>query len=126
MSRRRPAHFTEPQPPAFDEWDAKGVAEAAAGTIARGESISLEPGQGRVLWNVRAGDRNLGTVERMDLDAPVWASPAFGIELAIGDMASEPPAARGKHTYIEVPKGSHKVAGARYRAVPTMPAAEFD
>jgi phenylalanyl-tRNA synthetase beta chain len=62
----------------------------------------------------------------MELDAPVWAAPAFGIELAIGDMTAEPPADRGKHTYIEVPKGSHRVAASRYRAIPTMPAAEFD
>ena len=126
MGKRRPQHFTEPQPPAFDEWDAKGVAEVAASLVASGESIALVPGAGRVIWNVAAGDRTLGTVVRMELDAPVWAAPAFGVELAIGDLESEPPAARGKHTYIEVPKGSHKVAATRYRAIPTMPAAEFD
>src|SRR3984957_11676690 len=32
MGARRPPHFTEPNPPAFDEWDAKGIAERLAAT----------------------------------------------------------------------------------------------
>jgi phenylalanyl-tRNA synthetase beta chain len=124
MGRRRPAHFTEPQPPVFDEWDAKGVAEVAANVVANGPT-TFEAGDGHVLWQIRSDERVLGNVVRLALDAPIWAAPAFAIELVLGEVETEAPAARGKHTYIEVPKGSHKVVS-KYRAIPTMPPAEFD
>jgi phenylalanyl-tRNA synthetase beta chain len=109
MGRRRPVHFTEPEPPVIDEWDAKGIAEAAAREAFPGELIALTSGAGGdVLWEVRAGDRVVGEVRRLMLDAPIWAAPAFGIELVLGNVATAPPAAPGAHAYKE---GSHAKHG---------------
>lgn len=123
--KRRPAHFTEPQPPNYDEWDAKEMAERTAGVIASGRSVELLPGEGSVLWRVQIGGRDVGTVSRLAVDAPVWAAPAYGIELLLGLVESAHPAPRGKHTYIEGASASSP-AVSRYRALPTMPPAEID
>ena len=126
MGRRRPPHFTEPQPSAFDEWDAKAAAEVAASAVYRGQRIELVPGSGgHVLWQVDVDGKKVGNVVRVELDAPVWAAPAFGIELILGDVETEPPADRGKHSYIEGGRPARPLA-AGYRALPTMPPAEID
>ena len=129
MGARRPAHFTDRKPPAFDEWDAKGLAESLASAAHPGAAVTLEPGSGDVLWSMST-DRPLGQVRRMDLDAPPWAAPAFGIEIELAVIANADIAPRGK--------SAHAVAGARgngvpprsavpaYRPLPTTPAAEFD
>lgn len=125
MGRRRPPHFTEPQPPLFDEWDAKSVAEVAATTAYPGQPIELAPGSDHVLWHIHVGGRTMGNVVRVALDAPVWAAPAYGIELVLGEMETEPAADRGKHSYIEGGRPD-RPAVAKYRTLPTMPAAEID
>jgi phenylalanyl-tRNA synthetase beta chain len=126
MGRRRPPHFSEPQPPLFDEWDAKAVAEVAAGAAYPGQRIELAPGSGGdVLWQVDVAGKRVGNVVRAALDAPVWSAPAFGIELILGDMESAPAAERGAHAYIEG-TGTGRPEVARYRALPTMPPAEID
>ncbi|HET9455092.1 MAG TPA: phenylalanine--tRNA ligase subunit beta [Gemmatimonadaceae bacterium] len=124
MGRRRPPHFTESTPPAVDEWDARNLAEVAAAAIRPGAAIDLLPATG-ALWDVRADGESLGTVRQLTLDAPVWASPAFGIELRLGAMDDAPPAPRGQHSYKEGRPGAIRV-GQRYRPLPTMPPAEFD
>lgn len=124
MGRRRPAHFTEPQPPAFDEWDAKGVAERAAQVAHPAGRVILAPGRGDAFWTVEVDGAPIGEVRRLSLDAPVWASPAFAIELRLGVVATEPPASRGSHSYKEV--APRRPAVARYQAVPTMPPVEID
>ena len=124
MGRRRPAHFSDAQPPAFDEWDAKGFAEVAAGVIAPGARIELTPAAGG-LWEVNADGRALGRVTRLALDAPVWAAPAFGIELALGVIDASPAADRGAHHYMERPRATG-ARSARYAPLPVMPPAEFD
>ena len=126
MGRRRPPHFSEPQPPVLDEWDAKAVAEVAASVVHRGQRIELVPaGGGHVLWHVDVDGKRVGNVVRVALDAPVWAAPAFGIELILGDVDTAPPAERGKHSYIEEGRPATPRVS-RYRALPTMPAAEID
>jgi phenylalanyl-tRNA synthetase beta chain len=105
---RRPAHFTEPRPPQFDEWDAKAIAESVAESAWPGAAVELESSVGDVLWNVVVNDTAVGTVKRLALDAPVWASPVFGIEI---DLAAIPFVA--------------EVAG-RYQPIPVMPAMEVD
>jgi phenylalanyl-tRNA synthetase beta chain len=127
MGQRRPPHFTDPQPPALDEWDAKGIAEAAARAAFPGQDVLLVPaaGDSEALWQVRAGETIIGTVTRVALDAPVWASPAFGLELVLSEVETDPPAPRGKHAYKEGRPASG-VAPSRYRALPTMPPAEID
>jgi phenylalanyl-tRNA synthetase beta chain len=126
MGRRRPPHFSEPQPPVFDEWDAKAVAEVAASAAYPGRPVELTPGSGgHVLWQVDVGGRKIGNVVRAELDAPVWAAPAFGIELILGDVESAPVADRGNHSYIEG-DWTDRAQVSRYRALPTMPPAEID
>ena len=125
MGRRRPPHFTEPQPPAFDEWDAKGLGEAAAHSAFPGEAAELSPGTDHVLWHIRLGGRTVGNIVRVDLDAPVWASPAFGVELILGDIETAPAAPRGKHSYME-DRQPESPKSPRHRALPSMPSAEFD
>ena len=60
MGRRRPPHFSEPQPPVIDEWDAKAVAEVAASVVHRGQRIELVSALRRLLSDFverdRAGD----------------------------------------------------------------------
>lgn len=125
MGRRHPSHFSEPQPPAFDEWDAKWLAERAAGALHPGTPVALHPGADADLWTISAGSETIGRVTRLALDAPVWASPAYGIEIVVGEMASAPPAGRGAHVY-DRPPAFRAPAVSRYRALPSTPAAEFD
>lgn len=131
MGRRRPTHFTEPTPPACDEWDARAVAAAAISAAFPGDEVELVPqvaamDGGTSLWSIRrAGNEELGHVGRLELDAPIWASPAFGVELRLGVIDTAPPAPRGTHAYIDDwrPPAAPVV---KYRALPTMPPAEFD
>ena len=105
---RRPAHFTEPRPPQFDEWDAKAIAEAAAQAAWPGGSVILQPSVGEVLWNVVVNDTAVGSVQRLALDAPVWASPVLGVEIDLNAIPIESATAR------------------RYQPVPVVPAMEID
>jgi phenylalanyl-tRNA synthetase beta chain len=95
MGTRRPAHFTEPRPPAYDEWDAKGLAERMAPAAFAGSEIDLVPANGDRLWDILAGGATVGHVRRVPLDAPVWASPAFGVELRLGGAPFDPAVAAG-------------------------------
>jgi phenylalanyl-tRNA synthetase beta chain len=105
---RRPRHFTEPHPPHFDEWDAKAIAESVAGAAWPGSAVSLDPSVGEVLWSVSVNGTAVGTVRRVDLDAPVWAAPVFGVEI---DLEGIPFSGESPRTY---------------RGIPTMPAIEVD
>ncbi|HEX5829379.1 MAG TPA: phenylalanine--tRNA ligase subunit beta [Gemmatimonadaceae bacterium] len=115
MGRRRPPHFTEPKPPLFDEWDAKALGELIAHAARPGAEVRMVPvGVEDRLWHVEVDGERSGEVRRVPLDAPVWAAPAFGVELRLGDV--EAMAAQ--------PAGRAQVV--RYRALPVTPAAEFD
>jgi phenylalanyl-tRNA synthetase beta chain len=105
---RRPPHFTEPHPPRFDEWDAKGLGESLALAAYPGAAVRCVPSVGDVLWTVAADDKAVGSVSRIALDAPAWAAPVFGIEIDLDSL----------------PAGSH--APSRYRPIPVMPAIEVD
>ena len=62
---------------------------------------------------------------RSALDAPVWAAPAFGIELVLGRVSNADVAPPGEHAHADaVSTVPH--APAKYRALPVTPAAEFD
>jgi len=126
MGRRRPAHFTEPQPPAIDEWDARGVAEVLSRVAFPDAAIDLAPAlaAGR-LWEIQRDGAPIGTVQRLALDAPIWAASAYGIEITLGDVATAAPAARGTHSYRDHGQGP-RTAVSRFRPLPAMPPAEFD
>jgi phenylalanyl-tRNA synthetase beta chain len=148
MGARRPAHFTDPKPPAFDAWDAKALAETIARAAFPDSGVGVFQVGEDVLWRVarhEAGSRTelevpredgsvdlvlsgnlviLGVVRTVTLDAPIWASPAFGVEITLGLMPSTPVAAPGKHNYVtatETPRNFTRVT-----ALPTTPTAEFD
>ena len=125
LGAARPRHFTEPQPPVLDAWDAKAVAETIAAAAWPGARVKLANGEGDVLWVVQVDGAERGQVRRVALDAPVWAAPAYGIEVTLGKMPAAAPAPRGAHDYA---KGLAPLARTpvRYHPLPTTPAAEFD
>ena len=71
---RRPAHFTEPRPPHYDEWDAKGLALVIARAAYIGAEVECVASVGDSLWTVTIDDIAVGTVQRLGLDAPVGAA----------------------------------------------------
>ncbi|HEY0527454.1 MAG TPA: phenylalanine--tRNA ligase subunit beta [Gemmatimonadaceae bacterium] len=107
MGQRAPTHFTESSPANFDEWDVKYLAELAAKAAFPGADVSFAAGTGQTLWSITVDGSEAGVVERVRLDAPIWARPAFGFEINL-DMV-EPSARR-----------------ARYRAIPVTPPVRFD
>jgi phenylalanyl-tRNA synthetase beta chain len=130
MGRRRPLHFSDPKTPeferamTFDEWDAKALAELIGREAFRGEAVSLRDGEDGDLWQIVVGERKVGIVRPIALDAPVWAKPAYGIELSLGAIDSTPVAAAGTnaHRAAEYAMTSFQP----YRALPSTPASEFD
>ena len=130
MGRRRPAHFTEPEPPSYDEWDAKALAETImAAAFPSGSARLVAAHAADVLWDVLDGDAPAGAVRRMALDAPVWAAPAFGVEVTIAMTDSRPVAAPGSNAHDARGNGASgrmRATTPVYRPLPTTPAAEFD
>ena len=125
MGDRRPTHFTEPRPPAWDEWDAKGLADLVASAAYPGAPVELRPAAGAVLWTVVVGGESRGEVRRVALDAPVWAAPAFGVELTLERTSARAVAPPGRTAYEG--NGAGGPGGRlRYRPLPVTPAVEID
>jgi phenylalanyl-tRNA synthetase beta chain len=131
MGRRQPAHFTDPKSPDFDawarygEWDAKGLAELIAAEAYPSATVTTRPSEtDGALWDVFADDRVIGAVRRVALDAPIWAAPAFGVELSLGVIDSADVAPRGESAYRPFPRSVPSVT--RYQSVPSTPASELD
>jgi phenylalanyl-tRNA synthetase beta chain len=131
MGRRAPAHFTDPKSPefeqwvVFDQWDAKALAELAASAIRPGVAVTLRESEDvSVLWTVLAGGETIGVVRQVVLDAPVWASAAFGIELSLGVIDSSQVAPVGESAHRPAVRPAAVVT--KYQPLPTTPAAEFD
>jgi len=125
MGARRPTHFTESKPPAWDPWDVKALAEAIARAAHPQRTIVLRPGGDGLRWSVEADGEAIGWAGGVSLDAPVWASPGFGVEVTLGELRSAAPAARGAHAHL--PAADRGPAHfARYTPIPVTPAAEFD
>lgn len=120
MGARRPPHFSEPEPPPFDLWDAKWLAEVAARAAWPTATIELRPGSADALWSVVADDQPCGRVRPIAIDAPIWASPAFGFELVLGRTS----AAAESERSMPVPRAAPTPP--RYRALPSTPAAPQD
>jgi phenylalanyl-tRNA synthetase beta chain len=126
MGDREPAHFTNAKPPAFDVWDAKGLADLVARAAFPGAAVELEPvGEDDLFWRIVVDGAPRGEVRRIPLDAPVWAAPAFGVELTLAAMSNADVAPPGEHAHGAVPTPAARTA-APYRALPTTPASEFD
>ena len=127
MGDREPVHFAGPPAAAFDAWDAKALAERTARVAFPAATIALQPavGVGDELWTVLVDGEPRGEVRRVSLDAPVWARPAFGVELVLGTMSNGDVAPQGEHAHgvIEAPAPRRPKP---YRPLPSTPAAEFD
>jgi phenylalanyl-tRNA synthetase beta chain len=108
MGQRLPTHFSKPNPDSYDEWDIKYLAETVAAAVFPGMELKLVPGSADILWDVTVGGKSVGIARRMKLDAPVWARPAFGLEINL--EAIEQPTAKSK----------------TYRAIPATPRAQVD
>jgi phenylalanyl-tRNA synthetase beta chain len=127
MGDRDPVHFAGPASVPFDAWDAKGLAERIAHTAFSAASVALESAEDAadLLWHVVVDGERRGEVRRVPLDAPVWAKPAFGVEIVLGAMPNGDVAPPGEHAH-----GAAEEAPVRtprpYRARPSTPAAEFD
>ena len=126
LGARRPTHFTDGGETAVvDEWDAKGIAERLAGAAFPSAPVELRPAGSRdVLWEIYADGERRGEVRRVPLDAPVWAAPAFGVELTLGTVDSGAVAPPGENAYVHPASGSEAARGARaprHIPIPTTP-----
>jgi phenylalanyl-tRNA synthetase beta chain len=108
MGQREPTHFTNLNPPAYDEWDIKHLAELSATAAFPGKVPQLTPGSGSTLWNIEIDGRSVGSARRFELDAPPWASQAFGLEINLSGVEQE------------------SVAATKYRALPVTPSVRVD
>jgi phenylalanyl-tRNA synthetase beta chain len=127
MGDRTPTHFTDPRPSPFDEWDAKWLGELVARVAFPAATLVFEPGEPEsgVLWRIVLDDEKRGMIRRLELDAPVWAAPAFGVELVLGNMSNSDVAPPGEHAHGGTAPRSVRQAP-RYRPLPITPASEFD
>jgi phenylalanyl-tRNA synthetase beta chain len=127
MGDRDPVHFAGPRGEPFDEWDARALGERTARVAFPTAAVVLEPAanDAELLWSVRVDDVVSGEVRRVALDAPVWARPAFGVEIVLGSMSNGDVAPPGEHAH-----GSAEPSPVRaprpYRPLPSTPASEFD
>ncbi|HEV8236586.1 MAG TPA: phenylalanine--tRNA ligase subunit beta, partial [Gemmatimonadaceae bacterium] len=130
MGRRQPTHFTDPKSDEFeramtlDVWDAKALAELLASEAFRGASVSLAEGSGGELWRIVVNGAVVGSACQLALDAPVWAKPAFGVEISLGVIDSTNVAAPGTHAYQTAQYPSVSVGP--FRPLPTQPSSHFD
>ncbi|HKN59221.1 MAG TPA: hypothetical protein VJV97_10230, partial [Gemmatimonadaceae bacterium] len=108
MGQRSPTHFTKAVQPSYDEWDIKFLAERAAMAAFPEAHIDLIPGSGDTLWDISVNNVKVGAARRLTLDAPVWAKPAFGLEINL--------------EAVDQTQARHK----RYEAIPATPRAQVD
>ncbi len=127
MGARRPPHFTEPDPPSWDEWDAKELGEAIARMSGVEGSVSLEPAHGPdLLWEIRSGESVIGRVNRVPLDAPPWAAQAFGVEAVVAVVETAPVALPGVHAPPFAAARPAASSVPRYSPPPSQPAVRAD
>lgn len=127
MGRRRPPHFTEPDPPAFDAWDVKALGARIAELAFPAERATLEPADDGRSWVILVGAarRWVGRAGPIGLDRPAWAAEAFGVEVTLDPMPNGIVAPRGAHAHDVRPE-SRRRTSVRYRPLPTTPAADVD
>ncbi|HUQ80875.1 MAG TPA: phenylalanine--tRNA ligase subunit beta, partial [Gemmatimonadaceae bacterium] len=130
MGDRRPPHFTEPKPPRYDMWDAKALAERIASVAAPAAAVSLVPAHGPsqqtgTLWTIQLDGVDRGVIRAVSLDAPVWAAPAFGVELDLGLVDSTNVAEPGKAIHGQTPPAPPR-SHVQFKALPSTPAAQID
>lgn len=123
MGRRRPVHFTEPNPPSFDQWDAKALG-AMVGELLH-QQVTLEASHGSELWRIIADGKEVGIIRALEFDRPAWAAVPYGIEVTIGELENAQISAPGTHQ-VDAPAPSAASRHQTYHPLPAMPATEFD
>ena len=108
MGQRAPSHFSNLNADNFDEWDIKHLAEITAEAAFPGMSAELKPGSGEILWEISIDGEKVGSARRVELDAPPWARPAFGLEINLSAVEQR------------------TASVTKYRALPTTPSAQVD
>lgn len=108
MGQRSPTHFTKAIQPSYDEWDIKYLAEMAATAAFPSATVKLVPGSGETLWEISIDGHIVGSARRLTIDAPIWAKPAFGVEINLEAIVHVP--ARSK----------------AYQAIPATPRVQVD
>ena len=108
MGQRSPTHFTKAVQPSYDEWDIKFLAERVTMAAFPEVHIDLIPGSGDTLWDISVNKVKVGSARRLTLDAPVWAKPAFGLEINL--------------EAVDQAHARHK----RYEPIPATPRAQVD
>jgi phenylalanyl-tRNA synthetase beta chain len=84
---REPAHWSGVAPD-VDLWDLKGLFEQAVAIASPGATVDVVDGA----WVARSpGGSEVGRAQPLDADAPPWAAPLFGFEVAVSDAGTERP-----------------------------------
>ena len=102
----------------------KGAGRAAAARVSRVCRSSWTP-DATVCGTSSSTATTRGHVRRLALDAPVWAAPAFGVELSLGALDAAPVAPPGENRASPV-RGIGRRPSRGTRPLPTTPASEFD
>lgn len=105
---RFPAHFADPKPPVVDLWDARWIAERAAAAAYGEGRVTFEAAGDARGWRLVLDGVDVGGVRELAVDAPVWASLVYGVELDL------------------TPAFGATLPQTVFRALPSTPAAEFD
>ncbi|HUF29274.1 MAG TPA: phenylalanine--tRNA ligase subunit beta [Gemmatimonadaceae bacterium] len=134
LGDRNPPHWKDGPAPVVDEWDAKWLAEVMARAAHPRSEIELEPAGGgsdsEVLWRVMVSGKAKGEVRRLTLDAPPWAAPAYGVEVTLATIPSNPVAPAGQGVaYRDEPVTPHAKGAAlavQFAPLPSTPSAGFD
>jgi phenylalanyl-tRNA synthetase beta chain len=123
MGQRSPTHFTKAVQPRYDEWDIKFLAEHAAAAAFPFAKIEMVPGSAEILWEVKADGTTVGTARKLTLDAPVWAHPAFGVEI---NLEALPQTAGRAHKYEAIPATPRAQVDLALIAPTSVTAAQID
>jgi len=108
MGQRSPTHFTNPLPDSYDEWDLKYLADVVATAAFPSGAVQLIPRRQTRCGRFRLTATRSARRAASTLDAPVWAKPAFGLELNLEALV----------------QGS--ATSKAYRAIPATPRAQVD
>jgi phenylalanyl-tRNA synthetase beta chain len=95
-----PPHWAGPAPADADVWELKGLAERVVALAYPSASVQVE---GAALVGRTADGRTVGWAGPLVADAPPWAAPLFGVEVALDPAPRHPP---------------------QYQALPTTPSSE--
>lgn len=85
---RRAAHWSDPQPPDMDVFDARGLLEAVLPTAHAGATLAPE-GEGYAVRDAQG--ETVGWLRELTADRPAWAGRLWGFEVAIRAAAGADP-----------------------------------